>query len=155
MVEYLKMVGTLIAGFQKAKVLQISRGKNNHVDSLPTLASSMDNCVPQIILVEALEKLSKECQLNVSVVFVTGPSWMDSIITFLFDGILPSKVKEVEKSQRISTWTIPIMFSSRKGGQFLSRVARRDLWEPYQGKITGTPSNDARVLVVENAKGCC
>ena len=91
----------------------------------------MDNCVPQIILVEALEKLSKERQLNVSVVFVTGPSWMDSIITFLFDGILPSKVKEVEKSQRISTWTIPIMFSSRKGGQFLSRVVRRDLWEPY------------------------
>lgn len=91
----------------------------------------MDNCVPQIILVEALEKLSKECQLNVSVVFVTGPSWMDSIITFLFDGVLPSKVKEVEKSQRISSWTIPIMFSSRKGGQFLSRVARRDLWEPY------------------------
>ena len=91
----------------------------------------MDNCVPQIILVEALEKLSKERQLNVSVVFVTGSSWMDSIITFLFDGILLSKVKEVEKSQRISSWTIPIMFSSRKGGQFLSRVARRDLWEPY------------------------
>ena len=83
----------------------------------------MDNCVSQIILVEALEKLSKERQLNVSVVSVTSLSWMDSIITFLFDGVLPSEVKEVEKLQRISTWTVPIMFSSRKGGQFLSRVA--------------------------------
>ena len=91
----------------------------------------MDNCVPQIILVEALEKLSKERQLNVSMVSVTGPSWMDSIITFLFDGVLLSEVKEAEKLQRISTWTVPIMFSSRKGGQFFSRVARRDLWEPY------------------------
>ena len=115
----------------------------------------MDNCVPQIILVEALEKLSKERQLNVLMVSVTGPSWMDSIITFLFDGVLLSEVKEAEKLQRISTWTVPIMFSSRKGGQFFSRVARRDLWEPYWGKINGTPSNDARVLVVENAKGCC
>ena len=57
----------------------------------------MDNCVPRIILVEALEKSSKECQLNVSVVSVTGPSWMDPIITILFDGILPSEVKEAEK----------------------------------------------------------
>ena len=54
----------------------------------------MDNCVPRIILVEALEKLSKERQLNMSVVFVTGSSWMDPIITFLFDSILLSEVKE-------------------------------------------------------------
>ena len=72
---------------------------------------------------EALEKPSKERQLNMSVVSVTGSIWMDPIITFLFGGILLSEVKEAEKLQRISTWTVPIMFSSRKGGQFLSRVA--------------------------------
>ena len=64
----------------------------------------MDNCVPRIILVEALEKPSKERQLNMSVVSVTGSSWMDPIITFLFEGILLSEVKEAEKIQRISAW---------------------------------------------------
>lgn len=46
MAEYLKMVGALLTGFQKAKVSQISRGKNSHVDSLATLDSSMDDFVP-------------------------------------------------------------------------------------------------------------
>ena len=43
------------------------------------------------------EKLSIERQLNVSVVLVTSLSWMDPIIEFLFDGVLPSEVKEAEK----------------------------------------------------------
>ena len=55
MAEYLKMVGALLTDFQKAKVLQISRGMNSHVDSLATLDSSMDDFVPWIISVEVLE----------------------------------------------------------------------------------------------------
>ena len=50
-----------------------------------------------MISVEAREKPSIERQLNVSMVSVTNPSWMDPIIEFLFDGILPSEVKEAEK----------------------------------------------------------
>ena len=91
------MMGTLSVGVQKVKVSQISRGKNSHADSLATLALSMDNCVTRMISVEAREKPSIERQLNVSMVSVTSPSWMDPIIEFLFDGILPSEVKEVEK----------------------------------------------------------
>ena len=60
-------------------VSQISWGKNNHVDSLSTLASSMDNFVPRMILVEVLEKLSIERQLIVLVVSVIGLSWMDQL----------------------------------------------------------------------------
>lgn len=52
--EYLKMIGTLLASFQKAKVSQISRGKNSCADSLATLASFVDNWVPWIIIVEVL-----------------------------------------------------------------------------------------------------
>ena len=91
------MMGTLSVGVQKVKVSQISRGKNSHADSLATLALSMDNCVTRMISVEAREKLSIERQLNVSMVSVTSPSWMDLIIEFLFDGILPSEVKEAKK----------------------------------------------------------
>ena len=60
MAGYLKMVNTLLAYFHKATVSQISKGKNSHVKSLATLALSMDNCVPQIILVKVLDKLSIE-----------------------------------------------------------------------------------------------
>ena len=91
------MMGTLSVGVQKVKVSQISRGKNSHADSLATLALSMDNCVTRMISVEAREKPSIERHLNVSMVSVTSPSWMDPIIEFLFDGILPSEVKEAEK----------------------------------------------------------
>lgn len=60
LVEYLKMVGTLLDSFQQVRVSQISRGKNSHADSLATLASSMADFVPQIISVEVLEQPSIE-----------------------------------------------------------------------------------------------
>ena len=63
----------------------------------------MDNCVPQKISTEVLEKPSIERQINVSVVSVTGLSWMDSIIAFLSDSVLLSKAKEAKKIQRILT----------------------------------------------------
>lgn len=46
MAEYIKMIDMLSTGFQRAKVSQISRGKNSHTNLLATLALSMDNCVP-------------------------------------------------------------------------------------------------------------
>ena len=102
MAEYLKMVGALLTGFQKAKVSQISRGKNSHVDSLATLDLSMDDFVPWIISVEVLEQPSKERQLNVSVLSMLGPSWMDPIVAFITSGVLPNTAKVAEKIQRIS-----------------------------------------------------
>ena len=102
MAEYLKMVGALLTGFQKAKVSQISRGKNSHVDSLATLDSSMDDFVPWIISVEVLEQPSKERQLNVFVLSMLGPSWMDPIVAFITSGVLPNTAKVAEKIQRIS-----------------------------------------------------
>ena len=85
MAKYLKMVGALLTGFQKAKVPQISSGKNSHVDS-----------------VEVLEQPSKKCQLNVSVLSMLGPIWMDPIVAFITSGVLPNAAKVAEKIQRIS-----------------------------------------------------
>ena len=56
MVEYLKLVGQLMSEFHKARVVQVSRGKNRHANSLATLASFMDDCVPRLIIVEVLSK---------------------------------------------------------------------------------------------------
>lgn len=55
MAKYLKLVLSLQASFGFMKVSLISRGSNSHADSLATLASSVGDCIPQIILVESLE----------------------------------------------------------------------------------------------------
>lgn len=102
MAEYLKLVGTLLIDFQKVKVSQISRGQNSHADSLVTLASSIDDYVLRLILVEVLKQPSIEQQLKVSVVSTPNPSWMDLIVAFITDGVLLNETKEAEKIQRTS-----------------------------------------------------
>ena len=74
MAEYSKLVSTLRAYFQRVKVSQIFRGQNSHVDSLATLASSMDDYVPCIILVEVLNHPSIKRQQCVAIVSTPGPS---------------------------------------------------------------------------------
>lgn len=63
----------------------------------------MDDCVPRIISVEVLNHPSIERQQCVAVVSTLNPSWMDPIISFISDGVLPSEAKEAEKIRRIST----------------------------------------------------
>ena len=67
MVDYLKLVRSLQAQFRSMKVTQISRGQNNYVNSLATLASSVGSLISWMILVESLESLSinhqEHCQV--------------------------------------------------------------------------------------------
>ena len=69
-----KLVSTLRVCFQRVKVSQIFRGLNSHVDSLATLASSMDDFVTRIIFVEVLNYPSIERQQCVAVVSTPDPS---------------------------------------------------------------------------------
>ena len=46
MIDYLKLVRSLQAQFRSVKVTQISRGRNSHVNSLPSLASSIGSSIP-------------------------------------------------------------------------------------------------------------
>ena len=62
----------------------------------------MDDYVPHLILVEVLKQPSIEQQLKVSVVSTSSPSWMDSIVAFITDGVLLRETKEAERIQRIS-----------------------------------------------------
>ena len=96
MVEYLKLVGQLMSEFHKARVVQISRGKIKHADSLATLASSMDDCIPRLITIEVLSKPSIEQRVGISVVSSLGVRWMDPIIEFMAEKVLPNETKEAE-----------------------------------------------------------
>ena len=60
MSQYLKLFGNLRVDLQKNNVVRVPRNQNSHADSLATLASSLDDCIPRMITVELLEELSIE-----------------------------------------------------------------------------------------------
>ena len=64
MVEYLRLVNQMMGKSHKAKVVQISQGQNRHADFLATLASSKDNEIPRVIMVEVLHEPSIDPQVG-------------------------------------------------------------------------------------------
>ena len=104
MQEYLNQVKRLWPSFDLFSLSHISRNGNTHVDSLATLATSSAGKLPRIILVEHLSKASKLAKDMVRAYEVrVGPSWMDLIITFLKDDILPEEKSEAKKIGRNAT----------------------------------------------------
>ena len=90
MQEYLSQVKRLRPSFDLFSLSHISRSGNTHADSLATLATSSAGELPQIILVEHLNKAKEVAKDTIRTHEVrVGPSWMDPIITFLKDNILP------------------------------------------------------------------
>ena len=72
-----------------------------HADSLTSLAISLAQSLPQVILVEDLceptEMEKEKAQIHQIRV---GPSWMDPIVVFLKDDILPEEKREANKVRR-------------------------------------------------------
>ena len=101
MQEYLSQVKRLQLDFESFDVSHISRSENTHTDSLATLATSLSQGLPRVILVEDLCKTDevKEDMVRIHQVRV-GLSWMDSIVSFLKDDTLPEEKLEVEKIRR-------------------------------------------------------
>ena len=98
MQEYLNQVKHIRSSFDLFSLLHISRSGNTHVDSLATLATSSVGKLPRIILVEHLSKASKISKDTICAHEVrVGPSWMDLIVAFLKNDILPEGKSEAEK----------------------------------------------------------
>ena len=90
MQKYLSQVKRLRPSFDLFSLSHISRSGNTHADSLATLATSSAGELPRIILVEHLNRAKEVVKDTVRTHEVrVGPSWMDPIITFLKDDILP------------------------------------------------------------------
>ena len=101
MQEYLNQVKHLRPSFDLFSLSHISRSGNTHADSLATLATSSAGKLPQIIVVKHLSKASKVAKDMVHAHEVrVGPSWMDPIVTFLKDDILPEGKSEAEKNTK-------------------------------------------------------
>ena len=98
---YLSQVRHLQSGFESFSLLHISRNGNTHAGSLTTLATSSVQSLPWVILIEDLRKPTKVRRKVVHVHQVkVGPSWMDPIVLFLREDILPEDKSEADKVRR-------------------------------------------------------
>ena len=100
---YLSQVKSMQSKFDSFDLLHVPRSGNAQADSLAMLATSSAQDLPRVILVEDLYKPSRTgdtVQINQ---IRAGPSWMDSIIQFLKEDILPEEKVEVDKIRRKAT----------------------------------------------------
>ena len=101
---YLSQVKCLQLKFDSFDLLHVPRSGNAHTDSLAMLATSSAQDLPRVILVEDLYKPTKTrgetAQINQ---IRAGPSWMDSIIRFLKEDVLPEERIEADKVRRKTT----------------------------------------------------
>ena len=99
--RYLSQVGHLRSRFESFDLLHVPRSGNAYANSLATLATSSAKGLPRVILVEDLYKptgVEKEMLLVHQV--RVGSSWMDPIISFLKDDMLPEEKSKVVKVRR-------------------------------------------------------
>lgn len=82
------------------EILQISKGSNNHADSLATMASLVANPLPRIVSVELLPYSSVIPSDKDIVLSIHLPvSWIDPIIAYLWNGTLPEDRKEAKRTR--------------------------------------------------------
>ena len=97
----MRLFGSLYKNFQDVSVVNVLISQNSHADSLAMLASSLNDHIPRMILVELLEHPSIEWQMLVATASELEPSWMDPYVAFSSDGSLSLDTKEAEKVQRM------------------------------------------------------
>ena len=101
---YLSQVKCLQLKFDSFDLLHIPRNGNAHADSLTMLATSSAQDLPRVILVEDLYKPIETRRETAQIHQIrAGPSWMDSIIQFLKEDILPEERIKADKVQRKAT----------------------------------------------------
>ena len=98
---YLSQVRHLQSRFESFNLLHVPKSGNTHADSLATLATSSAQNLPRVILIE---DLCKPTEVKGEVIHVhqvrVGPSWMDPIVFFLREDILPEDKSEADKVRR-------------------------------------------------------
>ncbi|XP_065629196.1 uncharacterized protein LOC112040990 [Quercus suber] len=101
---YLNQVKRLQGEFESFSLLHVYRSSNAHADSLATLATSSDQDLLRVILVEDLHKPTGTGGDAFQVHQIRESScWMDPLIKFLKDDTLPEERKEADKIRRRAT----------------------------------------------------
>ena len=100
---YLSQVKCLQLKFDSFDLLHVPRSGNTHADSLAMLATSSAQHLARVILVEDLYRPIEAREVARIHQIRVWPSWMDSIIRFLREDILPEEKIEADKIRRKAT----------------------------------------------------
>ena len=88
MEQYLKIIRQMMGKFEAVKVVQIPREQNSRADILARMAAVADPKMPKLVPLEV--KSSPSIEQNLGVLRIEQKcSWMDPIISYLRDGVLP------------------------------------------------------------------
>ncbi|XP_075658816.1 uncharacterized protein LOC142628651 [Castanea sativa] len=102
---YFSQVRHLQSRFKSFTLQKMTRSRITHKDSFSTLATSSVQSLPWVILVENLCKPTKMKREKAYIHQVrAGPSWIDPIVLFLKDDILPEEKREAYKMRRKAPW---------------------------------------------------
>ena len=89
------------SGFESFNLLQISRSGNTYADSPATLATSSAQSLTWVVLIEDLCKPTEMKREMVRIHQIrVGPSWIDSIVLFFKEDVLPKGKTEADKVWR-------------------------------------------------------
>ena len=97
MILYLKKVRDLLKKFVLVQVRHLPRAKNSRVDALAKLATTSQEDLSRLTLVEYLAEPSIDLYGEEVAPIESEPSWMDPIWDYLIDGHLPDDPKEASK----------------------------------------------------------
>ena len=100
---YLSQVKIMQMEFESFSLLHVPRSGNAHADSLATLATSSAQNLPRIILIEDLHRPSTTANVVQINQVRMGPSWMDPVMQFLKEDILPEEKIEADKIRKKAT----------------------------------------------------
>ena len=89
------------SSFKSFTLRQILRGQNSHADLLAMLATSSRSGLARVITVEDLIAPNYDDQLSVKVNSIqVGLSWMNPLVSFLNEGLLPEDKGKDKKMRR-------------------------------------------------------
>ena len=102
MAAYLSKVKERAKCFKKFEIKHVPRSKNRQADSLSKLASSSPDGHPKNIRWEILHQPSVAPE---AVAWVDrSETWMDSLVSYLRDGTLPSDPKDANRIRKKAQW---------------------------------------------------
>ena len=129
--------------FEFFSLLHVPRSGNVHADSLAMLATSSAQNLPRIILVEDLHRPSTIANVVQINQVRMGPSWMDPVMQFLKEDILPEEKIEADKIRKKATsyWLSED-----------SKLYRRSFFGPY---LLCVHPDQTELLLEEMHEGIC
>ena len=110
MKTYLNAAKQIISQFGTVKMAQVGRSQNKHADSLAMLALSSTENIPRLVKIELIREPSIEVKsddklagVEVSMMSMANPCWMNPIIDFIAEDKVPDDEKEAKKIRRVAS----------------------------------------------------